>query len=116
MLYCLWRLMKKLASGPMPVNVLCSDNSQDLKRFSIYDLYQDCNLRGQGLTFNSAAWSKPECKTCKYWQLRDATFEASTAAYHQGRGDVFIFGHKLQCEDRPDHSVSRLNWDDRAGG
>lgn len=25
----------------------------DLKRFSIYDLYQDCNLRGQGLTFNS---------------------------------------------------------------
>jgi len=25
----------------------------DLKRFSIYNLYQECNLRGQGLTFNS---------------------------------------------------------------
>ena len=66
MLYCFWRLMKKLfvsfASEPMPMKVLRSDkrNSQDLKRFSIYDLYQDCNLRGQGLTFNSAAWSKQD--------------------------------------------------------
>ncbi|CAJ1354383.1 unnamed protein product [Effrenium voratum] len=25
----------------------------DLKRFSIYNLYQECNLRGQGLAFNS---------------------------------------------------------------
>ena len=40
----------------MPAS-MCVDDSQaeDLKRFSIYNLYQECNLRGQGLAFNSAA-------------------------------------------------------------
>ena len=35
---------------------------KDLKRFSIYNLYQECNLRGQGLTFNSAPLLQMNCQ------------------------------------------------------
>lgn len=51
------QLLRSLLAGHGNPGYFASKR-QDLKRFSIYNLYQECNLRGQGLAFNSVTWIK----------------------------------------------------------
>eukprot|EP00421_Protoceratium_reticulatum_P000679 CAMPEP_0168364014 /NCGR_PEP_ID=MMETSP0228-20121227/3989_1 /TAXON_ID=133427 /ORGANISM="Protoceratium reticulatum, Strain CCCM 535 (=CCMP 1889)" /LENGTH=570 /DNA_ID=CAMNT_0008376761 /DNA_START=1 /DNA_END=1710 /DNA_ORIENTATION=+ len=41
------------SSAVLPALKIIKERWGDLKRFSIYNLYQECSLRGQNLTFNS---------------------------------------------------------------